>query len=379
MESFLTKLLLVPVMFSNFFATYNIVDPPPQPAKTQEHVEEQIPFTDYYKQFIPKIIQQQEQIPNDITPPDLQSETELFNTDSFSLNLPDTTQAESDTTQVESDISQNIVETARQFLGWKYISGSKNPRAGGFDCSGLIHYVYKQNGIQVPAYSGDFQKIGTQVDNLYDVQPGDIICTKGHVKMVSKIEDGNIFTIEAKGKKWGIIETPLKSAKGIITIRRVLGNNSQPTTNTSINGKFNTHKDFVQTLNRSYQKVLRNRGLDPNYSYILVAQDATESGWGSHLAGNFNYGGITKKTFKYINGKKTATYDTYRNFNSIDDYCNYKINLLSNNNYNAFSTVQANSPREFIRHINDSGYSTTPNSIYVSSIMDVYKIVRKLI
>ena len=377
MESFLTKFLLLSFMFSSLFATYNIVDPPPQSAKVQEYAEESMPFPDYYKQFIPQIIQQQEQIPDDVVPPDLESESELFDPKSFSLNLPNTT-------QVEPDISQNIVKTARQFLGWKYISGGKNPSAGGFDCSGLLHYVFQQNGIKVPSFSGDFQKIGTQVDNLYDVQPGDIICTKGHVKMVSKIEDGNIFTIEAKGRKWGIVETPLKNVRNIITIRRVLGDNSKPTTNTSINGKFNTHKDFVQTLNRNYQTALKNRGLDPNYSYILVAQDANESGWGSSLAGDFNYGGIKgttgkkKKTSEYINGVKTTVYDSFRDFASIQDYCNYKVSLLSNDRYNAFSTVAANEPSKFIRHINDSGYSTSPSSEYVPYIMGLYNTVRRL-
>lgn len=363
-------------MFSNLFATYNIVDPPPQPAKTQKDVEESMPFNDYYKQFIPQIIQQQQNIPDDIVPPEL-AETELPDPENFHLDLPE---EEGE----EPNLSKNIVNTARQFLGWKYISGGKNPKAGGFDCSGLIHYVYKQNGIDVPTYSGNFQKIGTQVDNLYDVQPGDIICTKGHVKMVSKIEDGTIFTIEAKGTKHGIVETPLKSIKDIITIRRVLGN-QQSGQFSSTSGKFRTSKEFVQTLNQHYQKALKNRGLDPNYSYILVAQDANESGWGTSLAGNFNYGGIKsktgkkKKTSEYINGVKTTVYDSFRDFTSIQDYCNYKVSLLSSGRYNAFSQVPSSEPSRFLRHINDSGYSTSPSNTYVPYIMGIYKTVKRLV
>lgn len=63
-------------MFGNFFATYNIVDPPSKPAKTQEYVEEPESFNDYYRQFIPRIIQKQQELPDDIVPPD-QTETEL--------------------------------------------------------------------------------------------------------------------------------------------------------------------------------------------------------------------------------------------------------------------------------------------------------------
>ena len=137
METFLTKFLLILFMFSNLFATYNIVDPPPQPTKTQEYIEEPEPFNAYYNQFIPQAIQQQQKIPDDIVPPDLDEEEQLDPTN-FHLDL---------TEEEKPDPSQNIVDTARQFLGWKYISGGKNPKAGGFDCSGLIHYVYKQNGI----------------------------------------------------------------------------------------------------------------------------------------------------------------------------------------------------------------------------------------
>ena len=102
----------------------------------------------------------------------------------------------------------------------------------GFDCSGLVQYVYKQNGINLPRTVKDLEKAGTEVPTLADVQIGDLICTPGsgqsgkHVKIVSRIEDGQIFTIEAKGKKDGIIETPLTNTSNITTIRRVLNQQS---------------------------------------------------------------------------------------------------------------------------------------------------------
>ena len=102
----------------------------------------------------------------------------------------------------------------------------------GFDCSGLVQYVYKQNGINLPRTVKDLEKAGTEVPTLADVQIGDLICTPGlgksgkHIKIVSRIEDGQIFTIEAKGKKDGIIETPLTNTSNITTIRRVLNQQS---------------------------------------------------------------------------------------------------------------------------------------------------------
>lgn len=127
-----------------------------------------------------------------------------------------------------SPVGQKVVELARQFVGQPYVWGGKSPKQG-FDCSGLIGWVYNQVGIKIPFSTyGQFQ-IGEKV-SLENAQVGDIICTPGsgasgrHVKMISKIdENGQIYTIEAKGRKWGIVESPLKKTNNIISIRRVTG------------------------------------------------------------------------------------------------------------------------------------------------------------
>ncbi|MCP4405121.1 MAG: C40 family peptidase [bacterium] len=46
---------------------------------------------------------------------------------------------------------KDIISTAEQFLGKVYIWGGTTPR--GFDCSGLIYFVYKLNGIELPRVS----------------------------------------------------------------------------------------------------------------------------------------------------------------------------------------------------------------------------------
>ena len=128
-------------MFGNLFATYNIVDPPSKPAKTQEYVEEPKSFNDYYRQFIPQIIQQQQDLPDDIVPPD-QTETELPDPNNFQINIPN------EEPDVQPDLSQNIVGTARQFVGWKYISGGKNPNARKVICTttGDVFPTAKEGG-----------------------------------------------------------------------------------------------------------------------------------------------------------------------------------------------------------------------------------------
>lgn len=122
---------------------------------------------------------------------------------------------------------QNIISTARQYVGDPYVWGGKSPSKG-FDCSGLLSYAYKTNGVNLPGSTSGIFKYGKEVPSLSQAKVGDIICTPGngasgrHVKMISQIKDGKIWTIEAKGKKYGIVESPLTTSDNIITIRRIV-------------------------------------------------------------------------------------------------------------------------------------------------------------
>ena len=72
--------------------------------------------------------------------------------------------------------SQNKVETvvnlAHAQLGKPYVWGAEGPNS--FDCSGLIHYVYKQAGVSMPRSSKEQSNVGTKI-NKSDLQPGDLI------------------------------------------------------------------------------------------------------------------------------------------------------------------------------------------------------------
>ena len=58
----------------------------------------------------------------------------------------------------------------------KYVWGGASPK--GFDCSGLVMYVYAQLGIQLPHYTGDQWKTGFRVDRSR-LRPGDIVFFNG--------------------------------------------------------------------------------------------------------------------------------------------------------------------------------------------------------
>ena len=79
---------------------------------------------------------------------------------------------------------ENLVNTAKSFIGTKYVRGGKS--ASGFDCSGFVMYVYGQYNIKLPATSEGQYLAGKPV-LLKDAIAGDIVCFKIHGKKISHV------------------------------------------------------------------------------------------------------------------------------------------------------------------------------------------------
>lgn len=372
-------------MFDDLFTTYSSLDPPPIKRKTDDLTKLDL------KEIDPNLYKRN--MVTTVDSPDINwslEQEEVYNPFSFQTDEPYFEPAEQ-TQQNTNSLAQNAVNLARSFVGGSYVSGGKNPSSG-FDCSGLVSYVYKQSGVDIPATTFGLFKTGTEV-SLSNAQIGDIICTPGsgrsgrHVKMISRIDpDGQIYTIEAKGRKYGIVESPLNRTDNIITIRRITGQSTQTpqASNTTSNGTFSSRKEFVRTLNNTYRDVLREHGLNPDYSYILTSSAAMESGWGTKVSGTFNYGGVkgktgsVKSTIDWVDGKYIRRNQTFRNFSSVRDYCNYVVNLLSNRRYNAFNQYSPSNPLALWRHVLDAGYGggdTLGKNNYTRSISSIYDTV----
>jgi len=84
-----------------------------------------------------------------------------------------TTTSNTTTTNVAaSPIGANIVETARKYIGCKYVYGGSTPK--GFDCSGFTSYVFKAHGISLNRTAAGQYSNGTAVSKSA-LQPGDLV------------------------------------------------------------------------------------------------------------------------------------------------------------------------------------------------------------
>ncbi len=69
-------------------------------------------------------------------------------------------------------IRRGIVLDALGQIGRPYRYGGTSP--SGFDCSGLVQYVYAQQGVKLPRTTREQHKAGDEID-LDEAEPGDLL------------------------------------------------------------------------------------------------------------------------------------------------------------------------------------------------------------
>jgi cell wall-associated NlpC family hydrolase len=67
-----------------------------------------------------------------------------------------------------------VIATAKSLLGTPYVWGGESPQEGGFDCSGLTQYVFKQGGYTLNRISKEQATQGIYVARQ-NIKPGDLI------------------------------------------------------------------------------------------------------------------------------------------------------------------------------------------------------------
>lgn len=75
--------------------------------------------------------------------------------------------------QASSGIGHKAVHEALQLQGHRYVLGGESPQEG-FDCSGLVYYVYGKHGLKLPR---DTWSLASQLPSVQSEQrqPGDLI------------------------------------------------------------------------------------------------------------------------------------------------------------------------------------------------------------
>lgn len=135
-------------------------------------------------------------------------------------------QVKEDNQNSSSKSGSSVVEYAKQYLGYKYVSGGASPSTG-FDCSGFTTYVFKHFGVSLSRTSGGQASNGTYVEKS-DLQLGDILIfndsANSKVGHVGIYIGGNQF-IHAANPKKGVVITSLSDSyysARYVSARRVI-------------------------------------------------------------------------------------------------------------------------------------------------------------
>ena len=123
------------------------------------------------------------------------------------------------------NVALQVVELARSFVGYPYVWAGADPSVG-FDCSGLVYYVYKQFGYNLYRAGDGMANNGIAVSES-DMQPGDIIIfanrSTGSIQHVG-LYIGDGMMVHAQSSRTGVVISryDYDTNKFIYTIRRII-------------------------------------------------------------------------------------------------------------------------------------------------------------
>lgn len=140
--------------------------------KNKDDVEKQIKESEDEKEKLLKYIQENSEI--------LSSGTDII----IPVTLP------SDI----SDKAKAVIEESEKYLKVPYLWGGESPE--GFDCSGLMQYVFNAQGIDIPRISEDQQSAATTI-SMSEIKPGDLVFNKASNSTHVGMYVGNDMYIQA--------------------------------------------------------------------------------------------------------------------------------------------------------------------------------------
>lgn len=126
--------------------------------------------------------------------------------------------------------SNDIVRTARAYLGKPYVWGGESEAEGGYDCSGFVYSVLNQCGMKVPRTTAQgYSGLGKKVTNI---QSGDLLYFGKSVRRITHIAIAINTTqmIESKGnskntkinKGTGVSITNISHRNDLVLVKRIV-------------------------------------------------------------------------------------------------------------------------------------------------------------
>ena len=171
-----------------------------------------------------------------------------------------------------------VVDTALAFQGVPYQWGGKSP--DGFDCSGLVQYVFGRHGVDLPRVAKDQARAGVPVA-VADLRPGDLVFFGSPVDHGGISAGGNKMVVAPK--TGDVVKVQAFDPATVTAARRVL-----PDDDTSWAARLPV---AGQRFAGAIQQAAQAAGVDPK---LLAALTWTESGFNPGAASSAGARGLTQ-------------------------------------------------------------------------------------
>lgn len=141
------------------------------------------------------------------------TESKLMGSESDSLSIKE----DKNLSEVSSimELRKSVRFFASNYIGTRYRYTGIHPSSG-FDCSGFVHFVFKEHGVDLSRSSSSQSSEGLRIP-IGSAQPGDLLFfgVKGrihHVGIVLKNNDDELIMIHSSTSRGVIIENVWESA-----------------------------------------------------------------------------------------------------------------------------------------------------------------------